>query len=184
MEMAQGDKIEGQFERITKLAAAERQLRTAIKMLFAEDDSVSIPTLVAAAHGVLGPIAKAKGYPGGLRVMDWDLIPIKLRKQVHKILTAPERFFKHADRDSHATLVFNPQVTAYLMFDCVMMCIKVTRCRFVEIPVFAAWFSEQYPDFLRSGRIFEAARKIFSDRNLALTKAQCLDVIENPDQWP
>jgi hypothetical protein len=95
-------------------------------------------------------LAKAKGYPGSLRIMDHDFIP--LRKQCHKIFAGPQNFFKHGGRDLTPTLVFNPEVTAYLMFDCVMMYLKIPHCGSVEIPVFAEWFSEQYPEFLRSGR--------------------------------
>jgi hypothetical protein len=46
---------------LTKIAAAKRQLDTAIRLYFAHDDELSIHTLVAAAFGILRDLIKKRG---------------------------------------------------------------------------------------------------------------------------
>jgi hypothetical protein len=47
--------------RILKLAAAQRQLDAAIRMTFADEDSLAITTVAAAAYGILRNIAEKRG---------------------------------------------------------------------------------------------------------------------------
>lgn len=46
---------------LTKIDVGRRQLNTAVRMFFFEEDVVSLHTVAAAAHGVLRDVARYKG---------------------------------------------------------------------------------------------------------------------------
>jgi hypothetical protein len=58
---------------VTKLDAAKRQLRTALRLWFDDGDPVSIHTLLAAAHEIIHTLYRRKGLRDLL--FDSDLWP-------------------------------------------------------------------------------------------------------------
>ncbi len=103
------------FYKISKFESARRQLETAIKLFFNDEDYVSIHTLAAAANQVLVDLAKEGGI---LTIEDVYLRYIKKDKHkefINKVREA-QNFFKHADRDPGADLSFNSEMNdIYLM---------------------------------------------------------------------
>jgi hypothetical protein len=92
---------------VSKLDAARRQLRTAIRLWFYDADPVSAHTLAYAAHEILRVMLK-KRSPKSEHL--FDLMPIKkeYRPMILEGLKKHANFFKHASRDPNETIEFNP----------------------------------------------------------------------------
>jgi len=97
---------------ITKLDAAQRQLRTALRLWFHEGDPVSIHTLLAAAHEIIHRLYRNKGLVN--LIFDSDLINEEFRGHIARKIKEAPNFFKHADQDSNASIKFNPEINALL----------------------------------------------------------------------
>jgi hypothetical protein len=145
--MTYGEK-EFPIERVTKLDAARRQLRTAIRLFFEEGDEVSIYTLTAASHEILRRLVEAKG--GGSFMKDSDFIKPESKKEYIDFLNRPQNFFKHADRDPNGVLDFRPQGTDIWLLDCVMMQRALSTGPVLrEFYLFEVWFNVEYPNLLK-----------------------------------
>jgi hypothetical protein len=97
--------------KITKLDAAQRQLRTAITLWFTDGDPVSAHALAFAAYEVLHAISKKRNKYRRDLLFDSDLIKDEYRSQWNIRLKKEAYFFKHADRDPEGEIEFNPEVT-------------------------------------------------------------------------
>lgn len=97
---------------ITKLDAAQRQLRTAVRLWFQNGDPVSIHTLLGAAHEIIHRLYRNKGLVN--LVFDSDLIKDEYRGDFARVMKAAPNFFKHANSDSDQTLTFHPEVNDIL----------------------------------------------------------------------
>jgi hypothetical protein len=82
---------------VTKMDAARRQLRAAIRMWFAEDDPVAIHTLAHAAHEILHRLYRNRGLDN--LVFDSKLIRPEFKKEFSASIKDSARFFKHANTD-------------------------------------------------------------------------------------
>jgi len=102
---------------ITKMDAAKRQLHTAIRLWFAEDDPVSIHTLLSAAHELIHTMFRSAGLAG--LFFDSRSIPDEIRTEVSRAIKRPSEFFKHARSDVDKTLEFTPALNGILMLYCV-----------------------------------------------------------------
>ena len=138
-------------EHISKLDAARRQLRTAIRLFFEEGDSISIYTLAAASHEIFRALAKFKG--GASMIKDSDFIKLEHQREYEDFMNQPQNFFKHGARDPNKTLAFKPQSTPFWILDCVMMEAKLVDRHSAtrESIVFPHWFMAEYPHLLKAG---------------------------------
>lgn len=136
-------------EKITKLGAAERQLRIAIRLFFERADLIAVHTLAAAATQVLVDVGKSRGVTSPFR--DNDIIRPEKKKEWTIILNEAQNFFKHADRDPGGMLDFYPDATPFHIFEGVLMHNAITKGYFPETLVFASWFSLKYPYLLLDG---------------------------------
>ena len=107
---------------VTKQEAAACQLETAIKLFLENRDLISAYTLCCAADGILEGIYKNERDDILKRQLDqpvsvdslrfsWaEEMEIRIRpehkKEVFRILNAPQNFFKHADRDHDTSYQF------------------------------------------------------------------------------
>lgn len=98
---------------VTKLDAACRQLRTAIRLWFQNGDPIAIHTLASAAHEVIHTLFRRAGHSGLL--FDADFIKDEYRSDWAKLLKRNASFFKHAQRDPDGKLEFNPQTNIGLL---------------------------------------------------------------------
>jgi hypothetical protein len=89
---------------VTKLDAAQRQLRTAIRLWFGDGDPVSIHTLLSAAHEIIHRLYRNKGLRN--LIFDSDLIADEFRGDWARKFKEAPNFFKHASQDSDDTLIF------------------------------------------------------------------------------
>jgi hypothetical protein len=95
---------------VTKMDAARRQLRAAIRMWFAEDDPVAIHTLAHAAHEILHRLYRNRGLDN--LVFDSKLIKPEFKKDFAAAIKASATFFKHASRDGteDTSITFDPSL--------------------------------------------------------------------------
>ena len=84
--------------KLSKIEAARRQIDSAIRMLFMNEDPVSIHTIAAAADRILRNIAETKGNIDA-HVRFKDLIKPGMEKEFWFYMNRASNFLKHADKD-------------------------------------------------------------------------------------
>ena len=134
---------------LTRLEAAERQLRQAIRLFFGGGDEVSVHTLTGAACRVLRDLAKHQRGSHPLQDVVPHIRPEK-RQEFFKLLTVNQNFFKHAGNGPESSLTFNPESTEFLLFDATMTHISLTGCALPETLIFALWFVLRHDDIVAS----------------------------------
>src|SRR5882757_10177397 len=100
---------------VTKLDAAQRQLRTALRLWFQDGDPVAIHALLAAAHEIIHRLYRNKGLRN--LMFDNELIKDEYRKEFAKSMKKAPSFFKHAAQDggdTDASITFYPEVNGVL----------------------------------------------------------------------
>jgi hypothetical protein len=134
---------------ISKLEAVRRQLETAIRIYFVNGDPVSIHTLVAASHQILGDLDKHGPKTGTF----WDFIETQVKPEhigeVKKLFAEAENFFKHADRDPDEILEFPLAEPEWFLWECVAKYPELAG----EIPLlmlaYRMWFVIHHSDILK-----------------------------------
>jgi hypothetical protein len=104
---------------LSKLDAARRQLKVAIRLLFDEDDPVAVHTLVGAASVIITDLVE-KLHPDN----SWDKFAQEANKisasEYFQVMRKPQNFLKHARDDHAATFDFDPKDTESVAFWAVM----------------------------------------------------------------
>ncbi len=124
-------------ETITKIEAAERQLKEAILLFFERRDPVAVHTLAGAAHQILYDIGKKKGIKS--IVKDGEVGDPKLLKHHMKLMVEAKNYFKHADRDAQDELQFSDLMNPIYLFDAILMHKELSDTRFKEFSIYYAW---------------------------------------------
>ncbi len=132
--------------KLSKFDVARRQLETAIFLYFEDKDPISIHTLVCAAHEVIMTILKKKSIP--MNINSTFIAEDKINEFNNRIKKA-RNFFKHADRDSNLTLLFNPEINVFLMLDACEKYIETTGEKPLYFISFRAWMSHIYPEIIK-----------------------------------
>ncbi len=134
------------FQSITKIEAAERQLAQAIRMFFRGEDAVSIHTLAAAAYQIFTDICRAKDIP---REIEDSVVleELGVKKDFMNSLRAPQNFFKHAhDGEPEQEVRFKPLLSAYMMVSAAQYHQHITKRQLRECIVLKIWFYSRHPD--------------------------------------
>ncbi len=126
---------------ITKLDAAKRQLETAIRLYFRDEDPVSIHTLACAAYNVIRDVNREQG--GCLLIKD-EFVAVYVKpgheREVRNKLNEAENFFKHADRDHLERIEFDPDASAFIIWDATRGYFRIAREWSPLFQVFNLWF--------------------------------------------
>jgi hypothetical protein len=138
---------------VSKLDAARRQLRTAIRLWFMEDDPVSVHTLAAAAHEIVHTLFRRKGHKGLL--FDSDVIKDEYRSEAAKLIKSSATFFKHAQKDPEAIIQFDPVINEALLFFATIGIRQIDQASGEEEEIFLHWLAIHRPDISAMGKIFE-----------------------------
>jgi hypothetical protein len=105
--------------KLSKLEAATRQLRMAIKLMFENADPVPVHTLVGAASIIISDLVE-KNVPE----KSWDRYAQQANNitasEYFRVMREAQNFLKHAKDDPDSTLNFNPIDTESLAFWAVM----------------------------------------------------------------
>lgn len=133
--------MDNDFIILTKYDVAERQLNQAIRLFFAEEDPVSIRTLVEAAAEIIAKIGPYKGV-----IRDKEIVVPMTPKEWIKKAFESRNFFKHADRDKDETLDFNPLSNDFVLLDAVMMFNQLKGSWTAETKLFYVWCLQTHPD--------------------------------------
>jgi hypothetical protein len=96
---------------ISKIEAAQRQLRTAITLWFNEGDEVSIHALAFAAYEVMHTISKRINPHRRDLLFDTVLIKDEYRSEFNIQLKRTASFFKHANRETETKIEFDPEIS-------------------------------------------------------------------------
>lgn len=128
---------------ITKIDAAERQLKVAVKLYFDGEDPLAVYTLAAAARRIIADLCERKG--GVQSFLDYVRHPHYTRDGIQRLMTAVANFLKHADRDPDGVLA---EVTdgdcAALLFVAIFDFGNLCGGKPVELQVFEVWFYSQH----------------------------------------
>jgi hypothetical protein len=138
---------------ITKLEAAERQLRQAIQLFFGGGDEVAVHTLTGAACEILRDLAAHRGILHPLGIVLPLRVPARERKRsrFYKLLTRHQNFFKPADRDPEGRVTFDPETTALFLFEATATHRSLAGYVLPETFAFEFWFILQHPDIVPAG---------------------------------
>ena len=156
------------FETVTKLEAAERQLRVAIRMFFERKDMIAVHTLAAAAQGVLQDLGRLRGFVSLFEEGAARIIPEK-RDEFIQLFRKAQNFFKHADKDPNADLEFYVDATKFYLLDAARLLVSITGRHNAETAALTAFFVVKYPNFFNLDdmpelqRIKELAKRINVD---------------------
>jgi hypothetical protein len=102
--------------KLTKLDAAQRQLRTAIRLWFNGGDPVSIHTLAYAAYEIIHVLSKRHNPSRQPLIFDSLTVREEHRADFNIAVKEHANFFKHANKDWNDTIEFAPILTsAFLM---------------------------------------------------------------------
>jgi hypothetical protein len=139
------------FQVITKIDAAKRQLDVAIRLFFERKDLIAVHTLTAAARGVLRDVARPRHIKGIDRAIE-KLSP-KRKREFYKALTEAQNFFKHADKDPNpsAELKFYYETTPFLILDAVTLHKLLGAGLSAEMTAFVSWYIAKYPSIVIPG---------------------------------
>jgi hypothetical protein len=127
---------------VTKLDAAHRQLTTAIRMYFDDDDLVSIHTLTCAAREIYEKHCAAHGVERMFEQIE-AANPERTTKELWAILNGPRNFLKHPEvsMDLTAALELDDEMNAAMLWvachDCAMLCKEEQP---PEVQAYAIWF--------------------------------------------
>jgi hypothetical protein len=127
---------------ITKLEAAHRQLVTAIRMYFDDDDIAAIHTLACAAREIYEKHCQAAGLDRMFQYIE-NSNPDKSRKELWEILNGPRNFLKHPapDLDLSAAIELDDSANSHVIFvachDCAILCKEAAP---PTVHAYSLWF--------------------------------------------
>lgn len=132
------------MQTLTKIDAARRQLVTAIKLFFAEGDTVSVFSLAANAWEIVDALCCRSGVESLSRQTQGNLRAGEKLKRDY--INEPYRnFFKHADRDPDASVDFNERDAEAVMMLAVEDYLQLRGAAPIEFQVYQAWYLARHP---------------------------------------
>jgi len=125
--------------KVTKLDAAQRQLRTAILLWFSGGDPISIHSLAYAAYEVIHAISKRHNPQRRDLLFDSRFIREEARSEFNKLLKMHANFFKHANRDANDTIEFSPMISETFILHGILGLDACSMPKSDEEVAFASW---------------------------------------------
>lgn len=140
---------------LTKVEAAERQLRQGIRLFFGCGDEVSIHTLTCAARDVLRTLATPRGIDGPVGAAITARVRPDKVSEVSRLLREAQNFVKHADQDPDKSMTFYPEATLHFLLDACILHSLLRGYHLPETRGFIFWFNIRNPDLLLEGTFKE-----------------------------
>jgi len=128
---------------VTKLDAAEWQLKAAIRMVIYRQDPISTHTLACSAHQILYDLARRVGLSSQLK----DIVPNRKKRLWINMLNCSYNFFRHADKDSDEAIDFDPATSHFFILDATHLYQALNDKLFYEGAIFRLWFNKTYPEY-------------------------------------
>lgn len=133
--------------RICKLSAAKRQMVTAIKLYFNNEDCVSIHALASASLDILDDLNRNRNYKSVIDVIEELTISPKGILAFRKRRNAIRNFLKHADRDPNGFVEYNINVTDMMLWEAQYKYRELTQERDIYLDIYLAWFVQNNQEF-------------------------------------
>ena len=169
-------------EKVTKLAGAERLLKTAISLYFEDGDMLAVHSLAAGAHAVLRTLLVKRGLRGS-NIKDSDVIRSEYFEEYIGLMNSTQNFLKHADRDPDGIHDFYPESTGFWIFDCVDMYHRLTgRTKYKVFHIFKIWFLAKHPHYLKEGAYKDQVKALCA--KIDLSKHHFSEIIKDPSLFP
>ena len=140
------------YNDISKIQAAESQLKTAIELFFKDRDSISIHTLASASQEILESLGKKKDIKS-MRLKTLDILDSgdeKKRKDIHDRLWYHKNFFKHSGSENTLEKsTFNPEYTELVLWDAARLYYFITKQKVPAFIVYDLWAYSKYPEIYK-----------------------------------
>jgi hypothetical protein len=148
---------------LTKIAAARRQLATAIRLQFDGGDLVSVFSLAANAWEVIDTLCVRAGVDS-LSVQTREHLPPGKDLKSHYVNSPYRNFFKHADRDPEAVIEDLSESTVdSIVFLAVEDYIRLLKRSPIEFQVFQLWYLGLYRNKIATARLEEILESVESE---------------------
>jgi hypothetical protein len=155
------------IEKVTKIEAAQRQLRTACQLFFQDADSISVHTLAWAVHEIL------EQHPRTAGSLLFDIAKESPESdKAHAELTEARNFFKHYHNKPLKTIKFIENLNEWLLIDCGQMYRSITGKVPREVCAVNVWVSVR-----RNIPFFDNPLVVQYMRELDLPKAEFLPAL-------
>lgn len=130
---------------LTKVEAAKRQLKCAIELFFNLGDAVAVHTLAGAVVGLTDPLLKTIGKPSLIEEMFADRGGDYICES-YKTFKQFVNWFKHADRDASAKIVFHESYNDFVLWWGTKNVANLIGDMTFEMQVLDFWFISMYLD--------------------------------------
>lgn len=167
---------------IAKMAAAKRQLKTAIRLWFYDGDPVSVHTLVYASYEIISDICEHRGIHGNHMLYDSPLVKDEYKGMWNKMMREHGNFFKHADKDPNATIEFSMVLTEMFLTVAVMALQESGEELAVEEGAYLLWIALHYPETMTPEFQAMLDERVAVKDIQVLRKAQKSEFFENYQQ--
>jgi hypothetical protein len=170
------DKLPDQKLLISKFDAGRRQLKTAIRLWFEDDDPVAIHTLAAAAYEILHNLSRRKG--GKDLLFDAKAVNEDYRKAFVKKIKSTAQFFKHADRDPDGVIELSTLNTETFMMYSLVALNRMGEKLMMGENAMLSWISFSNPQIIAEDVRKNIPANVF-EQFASLTKRQFLQEFSN-----
>lgn len=128
---------------IDKITAARNLFNDATLLFYERRSAIAIHHLAHAAHEVLHALT------GSSDILNTaNLTPHGLR-EFKRGFNISKNFIKHADKDPHATLLFNSVINIYILFDCAYMITLNIDKNCIYSQTIIAWCAFVHPELFK-----------------------------------
>jgi hypothetical protein len=143
---------------LTKLDAAKRQLRTAIRLWFEDGDPVSIHALAYAAYEIAHVVSKKRNHARRDLIFDSLTVKNEHRAEFNISIKKHANFFKHANADWDHSIEFRPILSILFMLGAGAGLRLAGEPQSPEESAFAFWMFLHRPRW-----VSERVRKLFEN---------------------
>lgn len=151
--------VDKKFIVVSKTDAARRQMETACKLFFRDQDPVSIHTLASAAYGIMLGMCKKRTLISP-PLKSTAFIKQGKEKEFMDIMNKAENFFKHGSSDANEQLKYNPEASTYYLFDSIRIYSELTGERTALMKAFQVWFQVRHPNYFDQSQILAITKQL------------------------
>lgn len=132
---------------ISKLDASKREIEHAIRIFFNNGDVVVEHLVASSAYQILRDLAKKQNIKS-YRDQLMDSVKFDKQKFVTDKLNEAYNFFKHADFDDDKTVVFNPELTEFVIWDSIFVYKSLSQEETGIMVAYRLWFNLKNKDLI------------------------------------
>ena len=136
--------------KVNKTEAARRQIDTAIRILFRNEDPVAVHTLAMAAFRVMRDLA-VKHDESYMNALIKAMLKPGMEKEFWKAILGPANFLKHADNDPDGVLDnVEEEINEHILFIDGLFYQDLGNKLSSEMQTLQAWYIAIHPEYIRA----------------------------------